>query len=204
MYSDSELFNTLLSMVKLKILSKFSIKKMQQFDIVESLLFYGQGGENLDQLPARQEGSDFKNRMKEFIDFYNINSEVIKRSVKEEEESDDLEREQRRNRAYRGAIEDSIARRRQRIISADEESETGDSDVYESVSDTGDDSDADEADTTIMGSGLERLMKLHAAIKAGNTSLRIRDEAGAILKKLLKSGKINESRYSDLSKQFQE
>ena len=86
----------------------------------------------------------------------------------------------------------------------DEESETGDSDVYESVSDTGDDSDADEADTTIMGSGLERLMKLHAAIKAGNTSLRIRDEAGAILKKLLKSGKINESRYSDLSKQFQE
>ena len=71
MYSDSELFNTLLSMVKLKILSKFSIKKMQQVGIVESLLFYGQGGENLDQLPARQEESDFKNRMKEFIDFYN-------------------------------------------------------------------------------------------------------------------------------------
>ena len=82
MYSDSELFNTLLSMVKLNKLTEFSIKKMRQFGVVESLLFYGQGGENLDLLPARQEGSDFKNSMKEFIDFYNINSEVIKRSLR--------------------------------------------------------------------------------------------------------------------------
>ena len=185
-YEDDNLFNTFLALNK-DGFYKPPIVKMAKYRLVESLIFYGQGGRNLDMLPSNMQTERFKDRLNGFDEFYANNSESIRRVVKSQEENKPV-RPQRRV-----------------ILSDSDEDQT-----EEELQDLDEDSDQTEDDIPVTGEGLaiggkeavDRLSTLYSSKVAGNTSLELNNEAQDILKTLLKPGTINKTKYRDLEKLF--
>ena len=179
-YQDDNLFNTFLTLNKNGVY-RVPIAKMLKYGVVESLIFYGQGGKNLDMLPANMQMKNFKARLADFDEFYNMNSATIQQMLGHDEDPQDVRVEQQ---------EGSDERYEQQEGDTDEEQE-GDDTVY------------DDAQNESFGEGLaERLSILHASKNAGNTSLDLVNEAQDILKLLLKRGKINKAKYLQLERMF--
>ena len=185
-YEDDNLFNTFLALNK-DGFYKPPIVKMAKYRLVESLIFYGQGGRNLDMLPSNMQTERFKDRLNGFDEFYANNSESIRRVVKSQEENKPV-RPQRRV-----------------ILSDSDEDQT-----EEELQDLDEDSDQTEDDIPVTGEGLaiggkeavDRLSTLYSSKVAGNTSLVVNNEAQDILKTLLKRGTINKTKYHDLENLF--
>ena len=88
MYQDDNLLNTFLTLNKNGIYL-VPIAKMQKYGVVESLIFYGQGGKNLDMLPMSMQMGNFKARLADFVEFYKINSDTIEQMLNQGEYHDD-------------------------------------------------------------------------------------------------------------------
>ena len=183
-YEDDNLFNTFLALNK-DGFYKPPIVKMAKYGFVESSIFYGQGGRNLDMLPSNMQTERFKDRLNGFDEFYANNSESIRRVIKSQEE----------NKPVRPP--------RRVILSDSDEDQT-----EEELQDLDEDSDQTEDDIPVTGEGLaigvkeavDRLSTLYSSKVAGNTSLEVNNEAQDILKTLLKRGTINKTKYRDLEK----
>ena len=97
-YENPQLFNVMLSLVRLGVIQDVPIKKMNKHGLVESLIFYGQGKTNLDELSAYAINLPFKQRMEEFDEFYRTNLSALKEATNsysdnnsEDEASDEAE-----------------------------------------------------------------------------------------------------------------
>ena len=191
-YEDDNLFNTFLALNK-DGFYKPPIVKMAKYGLVESLIFYGQGGRNLDMLPSNMQTERFKDRLNGFDEFYANNSESIRRVIKSQEE----------NKPVRPVR--PVRPPRRVILSDSDEDQT-----EEELQDLDEDSDQTEDDIPVTGEGLaigvkeagDRLSTLCSSKMAGNTSLEVNNEAQDILKTLLKRGTINKTKYHDLEKLF--
>ena len=150
---------------------------MQKYGVVESLIYYGQGGKNLDMLPARMQTE--KARLADFDEFYKINSDTIQRMLIQGKSHDD----------------DDI----QREGSDEEERQEGDEQLLDDVTVHAD----AENESFISGEGLAECLSILGASKnAGNTSLDLVNEAQDILKLFLKKGKIDKVKYRQLESMF--
>ena len=125
---------------------------MQKYGVVESLIYYGQGGKNLDMLPARMQTENFKARLADFDEFYKINSDTIQRMLIQGKSHDD----------------DDI----QREGSDEEERQEGDEQLLDDVTVYAD----AESGSFISGESLaERIFILGASKNAGNTSISLKN-----------------------------
>ena len=77
---DDNLFNTFLVLNKDGIYQP-PIAKTTKYGLVGSLIFYGQGGQNLDMLPSNMQTEQFKDRLNRFDELYVDNSENIQRML---------------------------------------------------------------------------------------------------------------------------
>ena len=127
---------------------------MQKYAVVESLIYYGQGGKNLDMLPARMQTENFKARLADFDEFYKINSDTIQRMLiqgkSHDEDDDDIQQEG----------------------SDEEERQEGDEQLLDDVTVYAD----AESGSFISGESLaERIFILGASKNAGNTSISLKN-----------------------------
>ena len=200
LYQNERLFNVLLAMVRLGHINRFPIKKITTIGPIDSLIFYGQGGKNLDFVIGVRQDPEFKLRLNGFNAFYKKYEAIIdgiihevEPDVEPEVDSEDEFNRSMRRRAHEmmGEIEESIRRRSQkrvRISSSDDD----DDDYYGDDGEIADEWEDDGNDTLVAGdkdvthssgSGLvkKRLGTIHAEKEAGNASLDIID----IIKKRL-------------------
>ena len=174
-YEDDNLFNTFLALNK-DGFYKPPIAKMAKYGLVESLIFYGQGGRNLDMLPSNMQTERFKDRLNGFDEFYANNSESIRRVVKSQEENKPV--------------------KPRRVILSDSDEDSDQTELEDDIPVTG------EGLAIGVKEAVDRLSTLYSSKVAGNTSLEVNNEAQDILKTLLKRGTINKTKYRDLEKLF--
>ena len=185
-YEDERYFNTLLSLVKLNVIKDFPINAMKTHGLVNSFIFYGQGGTNLNMMGVRSQ--ELKDRLASFQDFFNKNSnalrEIIGESYVREEEFDG---------------DDFDSDDEQEELDTDDDSDDKEGDFTQLL---------DESPSLLKyGDGYVKDLKdelklLLSAKDAGNTSLHNANKASDILKKLLKRGKITKCKYKQISKEF--
>lgn len=200
MYSNEQLFNVFLALTKADHIPPFGPDKMAKLGKVDSLIFYGTGGTNLDYVPGARSTPEFIARRKKFDTFYRNNIAAIDSLFATGNRSNELI--------------DQIGEEYEDEEYDDEEYEEYEYDDVNDVNDTmgngsnvGDESEQ-EGQLAILGSGLdelsERLSTIRAAQHAGNTSLDIINEAHDILRAILKSGKINKPKYQQLKNLFED
>ena len=202
-YERPELFNVMLTLARLKRLGEPPILSMLKHGVIDSLLFYGQGGTNLGDLPVRRLSPAYSERLASFERFYqdnyrNIESAQEKKDLDESELAETIEQELDEPHHYSSPYlrKASQALAPALMPSLDETSAGFQSPRAEE--DTVDDFFSPQS-----GEGLkERLNLLLSARNAGNTSLDIANEASAILKTLLKRGKLSKSLYANLTKKL--
>ena len=86
-YERPELFNVMLTLARLKRLGEPPILSMLKHGVIDSLLFYGQGGTNLGDLPVRRLSPAYSERLASFERFYQDNY----RNIESAQEKKDLD-----------------------------------------------------------------------------------------------------------------
>ena len=76
-YDDGDLFNTFLTLNKIGYFTP-PIAKMSKYGVVNSIIFYGQGGKNLDSLSGGIQPKRYKKCLEEFDEIYEANAKTIR------------------------------------------------------------------------------------------------------------------------------
>ena len=79
-YDDGDLFTTLLTLNKIGYFTP-PIAKMSKYGVVNSIIFYGQGGKNLDNLSGGIQPEQFIKRLEKFDEFYDANAKTIREVI---------------------------------------------------------------------------------------------------------------------------
>lgn len=196
LYKDENLFNLFLVLIKMRVYD-VPIDKAVQKGVLESLIFYGQGGTNLDLLPVAMQTEEFKTQLSNYNEFYKNNHKIIEQVVgdreKEEipESESEPEEEEKMPDLKEPELEDGDGEDDKNIAFGD---------LYNQWMAT--EGSGLGGNSVTKDSLTERLSILHASKNAGNTSLDIINEAQDIIKILLKIGGITKQQYLELVKLF--
>ena len=205
-YDDGDLFNAFLTLNKIGYFIP-PIAKTFRHGVVNFIIFYGQGGKNLDNLLGGIQPERFKKRLEEFDEFYEANAETIREVIADDKAKKPAESTRREPRVVllsdsedMEQTEDTSKGNRQQY---DDDSVTSDDDMIPGLEEARTFTGKGINRRATMGQALiNRLNTLHSSKMAGNTSLEVNNEGQDILKTLLKRGVINKSKYYKLEKLF--